>query len=394
MGLMSPSLLWLLGIVTLGLPVAAVVLWRRIPGPAPWPTLGRLGLVVTSQLAAVLLAAAAVNDYGYFYGSWNELSGALSRSIGGMASPRLSVHDLVTVHGGPHPGASVPLAAAGLVTAHTYPGFSSPSQWPVRGHLETVRIRGPVSQLSSTAFVYLPPQYYQARYAHKRFPAVLALTGYPGNDRNLIARMKYQDAMLRDIRRHQARPMVVVMTRSAVVFPRDTECTDVPGGPQVATFFTQDVTAEISHRYRVPPTGWGVIGDSTGGYCAAKLSMQSPSTFPASVSISGYYHTLQDSTTGNLWGRSGLLRDLNSPEWRLAHMPAPPVSMLVTSSRGELGPLGLPDMLRFLHLVQPPMRVTSYVAAHGGHTFTTWAPQLPMALQWLSAHLPKNPGTP
>lgn len=393
MGLMSPSLLWLLGALTLGLPILAVVLGRRIRGRTPWSALGRLGLVVSSQLAAVLLVAAAVNDYGYFYGSWSELSGALTRSIGAGPPPRVSLHGGLPVPGSAfRPGAVVPLTAGSYITVKTYPGFSTRSQWTVRGHLERVRITGPITGLSTSAFVYLPPQYYQHRYAHRTFAAVLAISGYPATDRNLVARLKYQDAMLRDARRHQARPMVIVMMRPTVTFPWDTECTDVPGGPQVATYLTQDVPAQMARRYRVPLTGWGIIGDSTGGYCAAKLSMLSPTTFPAAVSLSGYYRTLQDVTTGNLWGHSHVVRDLNDPEWRLAHLPAPPVSMLLTSSRGEMGPLGLPDMRRFVHLVRPPMRVTTYVTPQGGHTFTTWAPEIPMSLRWLSTHLPTPRG--
>lgn len=385
MGLMSPSLLWLLGLLTVGLPLAAVALWRRIPGRPPWPALGRLSLVVASQVAAVMLVAAAVNDYGYFYGSWSELAGAAGLTNATTAVPRL------TIHGGPHlPGgaAVAPLAAVGHISVQTYPGFSSPSQWALRGHLESIHVTGPITRLSTQAFVYLPPQYYQHRYAHQQFPAALVLTGFPTSDQSLIARMKYQDALLRDIRRHEARPMVLVMMQPSVTFPRDTECTDVPGGPQVQTFLSQDVPSEISHRYRVASSGWGAIGASTGGYCATKLSMMNPTTFPAAVSISGYYRTLHDYTTGSLWGGSAVVRNLNNPEWRMTHLPAPPVSLLLQSSKGETGRLGLPDMQRFLKLVKPPTQVSTLVTPTGGHNYLAWAPLLPSALHWLSAHLP------
>jgi enterochelin esterase-like enzyme len=145
--------------------------------------------------------------------------------------------------------------------------------------------------------------------------------------------------------------------------PRDTECTDVPGGPQVETFFTQDVLLAVSHHYRVRADAWGTIGDSTGGYCAAKIAMLNPAVFHAAASLSGYFTTLHD------------------------NMPAPPVSMLVTTSRDEGGPHSITNSLRFISLTRSPMRVSSIIEPHGGHNFTTWLPEIPRALDWLSTRV-------
>jgi hypothetical protein len=82
-----------------------------------------------------------------------------------------------------------------------------------------------------------------------------------------------------------------------------------------------------------------------------------------------------------------VLRELNNPEWRLQHQPAPPIALLVSSSRDEAGPLGIRDTRRFLALVRPPMRVSTIIAPHGGHSFSTWAPELSGAIRWLSAQL-------
>jgi enterochelin esterase-like enzyme len=181
--------------------------------------------------------------------------------------------------------------------------------------------------------------------------------------------------------------MVLVMLRSSPVYPRDTECTDIPGGPQVQTFLAQDVPWEVTHHYRVQPSTWGIIGDSTGGYCAAKIAMTDPYVFHAAVALSGYFTTLHDNTTGNLWNGSRVLRELNSPDWRLQHLPAPPVSVLVTTSRDERGPYGIANSRRFLALARPPMQVSSIISAHGGHDLNAWAPLIPRSLAWLSHRL-------
>ena len=94
-------------------------------------------------------------------------------------------------------------------------------------------ISGGRSGLSEHAFVWLPPQYYQPAWAHRAFPAAEVLTGYPGNDLSLVNRMNYPQVVQQQVAAGHARPMVLVMLRPTVVPPRDTECTDVPAGPQV-----------------------------------------------------------------------------------------------------------------------------------------------------------------
>lgn len=384
MSLSGTPLLWVLGLLTIGLPVLALVLWSRVSGPRGLVLGTRLVLVVSSQLAAVLLVGAALNDYAYFYGSWHDLFSSVSQTFGS----RYAVSPVI-FH---RTGSAADPPPAGVTQITPQPGYTQPSRWPRTGRLETVQIRGDISQLSNPAYVYLPPQYFQARYRHTAFPGVELLSGYPSTDKMLVQRLAPQRKLRIEIAHHRAEPMVLVMMRPTLTYPRDTECTDVPGGPQVETYYAQDVPRAVAGHYRVAPTGWGFAGVSTGGYCATKVTMDHPSIFRAAVSLSGYYQALKDYTTGDLWGGSSVVRNLNSPEWRLQHQPAPPVSLLVTSSRDEGGPYGYQDTRRFLSLVRPPMQVSTLISPHGGHDFSTWAPDLPKALHWLSARL--HPGRP
>ena len=385
MSLSSPVLLWLLGLLTIGLPIVVVTLWSRIRGPRPVVVGSRVGLVLASQLAAVLLMGAAVNDYAYLYGSWGDLWGSLTQPF--------ATHYKVSPVSIAKRSGRAP-AAATITRVTTQAGYRQPSRWPRIGRLETVSIYGGASQLRARAYVYLPPQYFQPRYRSSIFPAAEVLSGYPSTNKMLVKRLAFPRTLAREIGRHRARPMVLVLLRPTLTYPRDTECTDVPGGPQVETFYAQDVPAAISGHYRAAPTGWGSAGISTGGYCATKITMTYPTIFRAAVSFSGYYHAVKDYTTGDLWGGSRTLRNLNSPEWRLQHQPAPPVSLLLTSSRDELGPLGYADTRRFVSLARPPLKVATLIAAHGGHVFTTWKPQIPECIRWLSARLsPARPAS-
>jgi hypothetical protein len=113
--------------------------------------------------------------------------------------------------------------------------------------------------------------------------------------------------------------------------------------------------------------------------------MMYPYQFTSAVSLAGYYTALQDSTTGSLYGGSTAFRDENNLDWRLKHLPAPPVSVLVTSSL--VGEHDLAGTQAFLRLVHSPMRGYSLLVKQGGHNYRTWVRQLPQSLEWLNQRL-------
>ncbi|NUP80995.1 MAG: prolyl oligopeptidase family serine peptidase [Nonomuraea sp.] len=355
MGLTSIALL----VAAAGLAAAALAatvwVWPRLAGRGVPPVLGRAGLLITCQVLTVAALALLVNYYFGFYGSWDDLLGADT----GTAE--------ITAAG----------AAAGLrvLDSRAVPG----------GRIEEVTVPGASTRLSEEAYVFLPSAY--VKQPRRRFPAILALTGYPGDPRNLMTRLDLPGRLAHAIALHQVGPAILVMMRPSVVLPRDTECVDVPHGPQALTYFATDVRQAVIAHYRVA-TGrdsWGVLGGSTGGYCALKIVMTRPDAFSAAVSLSGYYKTIVDGTTGDLFGGDRALADRNDLMWRLARLPAPPVDVLVTSSRkGEAGYL---PTERFLDAVRPPMRASSLILPSGGHNFSTWNRELPQALPWLVQQL-------
>jgi enterochelin esterase-like enzyme len=377
MSLIGLPLVLLLAVLAVATPVTTYLLWSRVRGGAA--VVVRAVLLLAVQVCAVLLVAVLVNDYGYFYTSWSEVLGN-----GSGRSP--SVSEAVARH---REVGRMQRAAPGLRVVGDSP-WSSPGQWVTRGRVESVQIDGPRSGLGEHAYVYLPPQYFAASWRHRLFPGVEVMTGYPGNEQSLVTRMHYPDQLLSAIRAHRAGPMVLVMLRPSVSEPRDTECTDVPGGPQALTFFSQDVPVAVEQALRVRLTGWGVMGDSTGGYCATKLALMRSDVFTSAVSFSGYYHALRDSTTGDLWDGSLAVRHENDPLWRLTHLPEPPVSLFASIARGEGGPQGYQDTVRLQHAVAAghgPLSLTVVVEPDGGHNFAAWSALMPRAFSWLSRRL-------
>ena len=78
MALLGRPLLVLLSLLAVGLPTATYLLWSRLRGPRATRIASRILLLVSGQLAAVMLVGAAVNHVGFYYNSWSELASILS----------------------------------------------------------------------------------------------------------------------------------------------------------------------------------------------------------------------------------------------------------------------------------------------------------------------------
>jgi enterochelin esterase-like enzyme len=376
--------------------LAAVVwAWPRVGGHRGRHLAGRVGLLAGSQVLVITAFLTCLNGYFGFVSTWSELFGAdrppMTASGAGPAAGRAPAarppaFGVTRVLPGPLPQSRLPDGR--LLTARPSPGRPAGPGPAVAGRLLQVSMTGPRTGITvRDEYVYLPPQYFQPAYARARFPVVLALTGYPGSAWALAARLGLPAEAARLVAAGRLPPAVYVMMGSGPALPRDTECTNVPAGPQVETFFAQDVPRLIEQHFRVQAgaSGWSALGYSTGGYCAAKLAMLNPYQFRSAVSVAGYYVALRDDTTGNLYGGSLGYRHENDLDWRLRNLPAPPVSLLVTSSK--VGEETYPGTLAFLRLVRPPMRVYSLILPEGGHNYGTWTRELPQCLAWLGGRL-------
>lgn len=411
MGLTGRLFISLMIAVAVGSLAGIVWLWPRMAGRRLRDLASRLGLVAASQVLVIAAFLVCLNGYFVFYGSWSSLFGIGTPQPLQVARAAESSRPIVVTGSdlGPVPGGNsvLPVAANGALAGkpphyylkhHKVPQRRSPSGVGRRaGKAHTLAAVGEVLQVNllgertgigvSSDYIYLPPQYFQRAYAHARFPVVLALTGYPNDPWSIVKRLALPATAARLVAAGRIRPAIYVMMNVSVAPPRDTECTNVPAGLQVESFFAYDVPQAVERTFRAQTgrSGWSVLGYSTGGYCAAKLAMMYPGQFSSAISLAGYYLALKDQTTGNIYGGSQALRNENNLDWRLAHLPAPPVSVLVTSSRA--GERDLPGTLAFLRLIHAPMRGYALLVRQGGHNYGTWDRELPQSLEWLNQRL-------
>jgi Putative esterase len=362
MDLTGIPLLLLLALICVAAPVALMLIWDRVPGVRAVRLAQRAALVLVCQLSAVLLAAAAVNDYFSLYDSWSDLFGT---------------SDSTPVAGPQH-------AAGGRLSAGA---LRDEGGTTMGAQVLTEEVTGPRSGVRAQVWLVLPPAYGNRVNAHRAYPLLEFLPGYPGQPQTWLHALHLADAMTSLISSGRVQPFVAVLPVMTVDPPRDTECTNVPGGPAVATWLAQDVPEVVSHQLRIrpPAKGWGVIGYSTGGFCAAKLALQYPRVFHAAASLSGYYRPATDPTTAGLFQGDPRLLTTNSPTWLAGNGHQPAVDILAVSSPGDRDSWSSTQL--FLRSVRPPVSVDTLYISDGGHNPGVWNAVLPQSLSWLLQHL-------
>ncbi|MGW3103640.1 alpha/beta hydrolase [Streptomyces sp. NPDC001100] len=385
MGLTSETTVYVMAAVAVVCVALLVWLWPRLAKPGVRQVLGRLTAIGVTQVTIIAAFACWLNSSYQFFGSWDELFGNTDTAPVGVT--QASDHNGDSATGISVKGALVQPASDEQLNRVSGLPTGNPA---VNGKVESVKVIGRRTGVVDPAFVYLPPQYFQKAYARQRFPVVVALSGYPGSIFNLAQYLRVSQTAGQLQKSGQMQPTIMVMIRPTIAPPRDTECVNVPGGPQTETFLAKDLPQALKSAYRIghDASAWGVMGYSSGGSCALQLTMRNPHVYTTAAALSPDYRVKDDPTTGNLFGSGlGRVNRVNGHDlmWRLKHLPAPQVSVLVAESKH--GERGYPQTLAFIKAVKAPMRVVSILPESGSHNFPTWVREMPAALKWMNQQL-------
>jgi enterochelin esterase-like enzyme len=367
-------------LAALASPALTAYVWGRVRGITALRWGQRIGLVVVCQLTAVAMAGILVNNEFSLYDSWSDLLGSNPVAADGP------VPDIF--------GASGPAAGSGHSTAAVATlggaGQAIPGLGPLPGaqsgsggRVVEEEVVGPTSRIRSKVWILLPAGYSAAQNAQQRYPVIEFLPGYPGTPTTWLHALQLQQVADAEVAAGRVRPFIGVLPTMSVAMPRDTECTDIPHGPQVATWLGSDVPRIVAQQARTLPLGtWGITGYSTGGFCTAKLTLLFPGTFHAGAVLAGYYTTGTDSTTGDLFGGSDTIRNANDPTWLVSQRTPPATHLLAVYSTQD--PATNKPTQRFLAAVRPPLQVDQIKLTAGGHNTGVWLSVEPQVLDWLS----------
>jgi enterochelin esterase-like enzyme len=263
------------------------------------------------------------------------------------------------------------------------------------------KISAPKLKIDRVAYIYLPPQYFQAKYAHYRFPVIELLHGSPGDPQQWIDAMNVVPIMDELLASRQARPAVLVMPDNDGNRKYSLQCLNGIGLPQEATYLAVDLPNFIAAHLQVQPPGraWGVAGLSEGGFCAANLALQYPSRYGYAASLSGYFRPSADQVPKNrrpgapiiyrspFPGHPALLQR-NTPLIYINHIPVGTQLPLFWLAAGRGDPRDVAAAASFQQELQlRQAQVPLYIAPNGGHNATVWRASLGPMLTWMTPQL-------
>jgi enterochelin esterase-like enzyme len=344
-----------------GIPLLiAAVLLAVVAGPLVawwWSRTTKTSLIsalrpLSAILACQLLAISALflwvnNDYG-FYTSWSDLFGVRTERAT-IQSNGVQTNQLV------RPG-------AGHIQVLTVPGRSA-------------------ADPSRKVLVWLPPQYQQPEFTTTAFPVLMVLPGQPSTPQVMFRHYDFGQVATTEINSGRVKPFIAVFPPLMTNPPRDTECTNIPGGPQAFTWLSSMVPDAVRHQLRVEPGPWSLAGWSTGAFCAAKLMLTQPQDFQATVSLGGYFTPIIDRTTGDLFHGDAAARQRNSPLWLYRQHGLQGRKLLLICGRQDLE--SWPPNRQMLAATRGDPSVSFLEFPTGGHNYRNYRRYLPDALQWL-----------
>jgi enterochelin esterase-like enzyme len=369
-GLTSPALSYLLAILAAGLLLAVVLCWPRLAGRNLRAIALRLASLVTLQAFVLALIFVTVNRSGEFYSSWSDLFGSDRASAAVVASAGVTSARIRPV----------------VVTSHT--AVKVQGDKAAGGVLQTVTFTGQLSGIKVGGAVFLPVGYRQGAPVG-RYPVLVEISNDLGSSSSPYGATRLAKSAAQQISQRQLPPMIIVMLPASVA-SADQGCLDIPaqaaggGSParpatMAATFFTEDIPAIMESEYAASnkTANWGLLGDSSGGYCALQLALTNSWTFAAAVAPEGAYTQPPGPVVAV---GSPQFRQQDNLVWLLHNQPMQPVSVLFTGSGSGAG-----QAQAFAAAARRPMRVSTATLDGGSWPLTS-------VLRWIGTTI--GPGTP
>jgi enterochelin esterase-like enzyme len=370
-----------------------ILLLVAFGGLITWVALARqlVFRVIAACLAfipAMVFGVFAVNKYYDYYQTW----GALYSDLSGQTT-------------------SIPhMTAAGLGkdTAGSLKSLiarSSDSQVDQQyGLLFSANVTGRHTHISRTAYVYLPPQYFQKAYANYRFPAVELLHGSPGLPSTWVNVMNVVPIFLNAMASGKAKPAVLVMPNTDGGEQYGLQCLNDPGGVQDMTYVAEEVPDWAAANLRVMPPGgaWGVSGYSEGGFCAVNIALQHPFLFGYAESTSGYFSPIKSQVPlggqaggtpvdVNDFAHSKRLLLINSPDEYIARFPVNVTvpQFFLAAGAADASDVQAAELFRQELMLRDP-DVPLLIVPGGGHQAMVWRGALTPMLDWMTPQLARE----
>ncbi|MFJ3308146.1 alpha/beta hydrolase [Streptomyces sp. NPDC086549] len=360
-----------LSVVALILPL---VLWSRTRGPRVLRVAARVLMLLFAQGTAVTLVFVLVNNENNLYDNWADLLGTgnhvqQAADLGRDGTGGIALKKLPRVK-------------------QTFKEADGPGMHSAGG-VRVTQLKGRVSGVNAEVYVWLPPQYNEPAYRHKRFPVVEVLPGYPGSAKAWFGALKAHEQLLPLMKSGQVAPFIMVAPRTTLLAGVDTGCANTPGEVNADSWLSIDVPKMVKDNFRADPGagGWAVAGYSAGAHCAVKLAVAHPDRFRAAVGMSGYNDPIGE--RNSLAAQSPRARAENNPYLILKKAAVPPrVALYISGESGDGYQAGV--ALESVAKAPTTVHVVFLPRSAGGHTMALWKPQVTTVFRWLTVQMGKS----
>lgn len=363
MGITDGLTLFLSTLATVGLTLFAVIYWRKIHRSSYTNFALRLLIIVLCQALALLSIGLEVNRSNGFYESWNDLFGTSSN----FSSSATTIGSQAKV---------------------TSKDLSKAGKLPLQSRLVRDVITGSESQVSNVVYLDLPKSAVDAINGKipldpTRYRIVEFLAGFPSQPLTWFKVLKMDKFLAAYNVNHVGREIIGVFPEINLAGSYDLECMNLPGTrPPAETWLSSDMHTYVAARLGMPDSRWGIMGVSTGGWCAAMLSVRHPNLYSAAASIAGYYRpALPHTDPTPLRDAMHHKYDFDQAEAALTHNQ----KLYIAASLGDR--YSISETKLFLAKQHPKLTITYTESASGGHNSRTWLSLIPGALDWLQRNI-------
>ncbi|MCZ2403972.1 hypothetical protein IV498_12475 [Paenarthrobacter sp. Z7-10] len=236
----------------------------------------RLAAKIVAFPAAALLivtSASLLNLTFEYYPTFGSLFGDTGVKVETLQQFRAS-------HGG---GADMQPAATTLAS------WQPPSDMPAEGQMLQVAIPAPTShEVSSSAYVYLPPAYLGSRRAN--LPVLVLIHGVPGGTLDWPRGGMIAQFMNHYAQAHNGLTPIVVMPDAGGRWAKYPPLCLNSGQGQAATYLAHDIPDWVKKTFgagTLSARQWAIGGFSYGGTCAMQLAVNYPGVYPTFIDSSG-----------------------------------------------------------------------------------------------------------
>ena len=248
------------------------------------------------------------------------------------------------------------------------------------------QVTGPLSGLTGTVVVRLPPGYRSAAAARTRYPVLETFHGYPAPLASGSRRWAWA-ARSTAVAARRMREALIVSPQLEFPPGVDTECVNgAPGSPQVETWATRDVPSWVARTLRVDPEP--VVVGHRGALGRRLVRRDGDDAPPRPVRRRDRHGRLlpprvRPAVRPVPAGQPA--RPPLRPDPALA-LPPPPVALWLETSHTDAVLYG--SQRGAAARREAPLAVDATVLQHAGHRTSLWRGLMPGALTWLGANVP------